>query len=800
MTDASTPTEQVPPCRRSWRLVLAIQALNAFNDNFVKMLLVTFAGAVATENDLGRSMQVYLGAIFALPYILFAPLAGWLSDRFCKQRVILAMQLLQVLIFVGFIAALGLHEANLTLALSLGIFFALATQAAIFGPAKLGVLRDLLPASELQRANSLMQMTMFIGILGGIGAGGSVFGLRLKSLGDPWQAAMLPLQIITALACLQILGAWLVRRGRGNPDLRFRISTAFEHFHHLRLTFAQPQLRAPIIGISLFWLFCSAIGSMAVIMSQERHPQDAAARALDQSLLCSLPGLGFILGAALCAIAARRQAERSVVPLSALGLVGGLLWIGLGPLQGNMAFVSMAFAGTCASAFMTPLYGIVQQQAKGDQLARVLSSMNLLDCAASIVANLLWVKGLQSQGVGAQQQILSLLPLAFIMLWAGLHLLTQPPLANLILGWLRLFYHLRARHTGQLPKRGGVLMLSNHLSYVDALLMAASSPRLLRFVMWDAIYHKPWLRWLFKLAGTVPISPTRAKEAVRSVAEALQNEQVVALFPEGQISRHGLLNGIRPGYALMARKAKAPVLPIWLDGLYGSIFSHAGNACMRRLPRRLRYPVTVHYGQAIEADQASPQALIEAWLDLAAQANAERGTSSAQRNAQALLHVEWLGPKDQVLCLAPSSSLIFQTLQEWSQLCGCRILSQADAVPEQALVLVGNHSQLAACSLQAKLRYCWEDEFSSMPANALPVLIGAESGLLQTLSLPHPQDQPRSGESQIGHRPGSPGRPMLGTLNAAGLRALMQRHDWQLDDQGLLVPRSAVQAATSPTA
>jgi acyl-[acyl-carrier-protein]-phospholipid O-acyltransferase / long-chain-fatty-acid--[acyl-carrier-protein] ligase len=132
-----------PRNRRSLTLTLLVQSLNAFNDNFVKMLLIAFAGAVAHGTDLGDSMQVYLGAIFSVPYILFAPLAGWLSDRYSKQRVIVWMQYAQVAVFGCFIAALWLHQTTLTLWLSLLAFFLLATQAAFFSPAKMGIIKEL---------------------------------------------------------------------------------------------------------------------------------------------------------------------------------------------------------------------------------------------------------------------------------------------------------------------------------------------------------------------------------------------------------------------------------------------------------------------------------------------------------------------------------------------------------------------------------------------------------------------------------------------------------------------------------
>ncbi|MDZ4288212.1 MAG: MFS transporter, partial [Prosthecobacter sp.] len=224
------------PPRSRWSLasVLLVQSLNAFNDNFVKMLIIAFAGAVAHGQDIGDSMQVYLGAIFSLPYVLFAPIAGWLSDRWSKQRVIFWMQVLQVFVFLTFIGALWLHQTQLTLYLSLVAFFLLATQAAFFSPAKMGIIKELVGTRRLGGANGMLQMTMFIGILSGMWAGGTWFGARLAATNDPWSAVWVPMLAVTILALLQIAGALTVARTPTHPEVKFERRVFWEHFTHLR--------------------------------------------------------------------------------------------------------------------------------------------------------------------------------------------------------------------------------------------------------------------------------------------------------------------------------------------------------------------------------------------------------------------------------------------------------------------------------------------------------------------------------------------------------------------------------------
>ena len=225
--------------RRSYVAMLAVQALNAFNDNFVKLLLVAFAGVVAKGTDLGTSLQLYLGAIFSIPYILFAPVAGWLSDRCSKQRVIFWMQVVQVLIFAVFLGALLVHDAQPTLLASLGCFFLLATQAAFFSPAKMGILKELVGSRRLGSASGMLQLTNFVGILAGMGLAGKWFGWRLEANGgDAWGAVWTPMVVVTIVAIVQIFGSLLIQRTPAHTDLRFHRGVWVEHFAHIKLLFS----------------------------------------------------------------------------------------------------------------------------------------------------------------------------------------------------------------------------------------------------------------------------------------------------------------------------------------------------------------------------------------------------------------------------------------------------------------------------------------------------------------------------------------------------------------------------------
>jgi acyl-[acyl-carrier-protein]-phospholipid O-acyltransferase/long-chain-fatty-acid--[acyl-carrier-protein] ligase len=395
--------------RRSLVLVLLVQALNSFNDNFVKMLLVAFAIALReTEpTTIGAHIEVYLGIIFPIPYVLLAPLAGYLSDRFSKQRVIIAMQVLQVVIFAWFAWALWLHQANVSLVLSLVGFFLLATQAAFFSPAKMGIMKELCGSRRLGSVSGWLQMTMFIGILSGIGAAGPCFK-AMNHPPDPWRTALVLVLIVTVASVFQVLGSLLVSRTPEHKEVTFRRSVLWEHFVNLKLVFVHRQITLAAIGIAYFWFASNAISTILVALSRETHPDDSGAALQMPSLLAGMLGIGVVGGSLLASVLSRKRIELGLVPVACFGMTLGVLWAALTPLGSSMIYASMLLIGGAGGLFMTPLYAYVQDLARPEQRARILSSVNLLDSLSAVVANAAFVGGLTFLGVASRTQLLIL--------------------------------------------------------------------------------------------------------------------------------------------------------------------------------------------------------------------------------------------------------------------------------------------------------------------------------------------------------------------------------------------------------
>jgi acyl-[acyl-carrier-protein]-phospholipid O-acyltransferase/long-chain-fatty-acid--[acyl-carrier-protein] ligase len=832
-----------PENQRSYWAMIAVQALNAFNDNFVKILLVAFAGVVAKGTDLGSSMQVYLGAIFSLPYVLFAPVAGWLSDRFSKTKVMFWMQVVQVAIFLLFLVVHGLHDTQMTLWLSLGCFFLLATQAAFFSPAKYGIVKELVGSRRMGSASGTLQMTNFVGILAGMGLAGWWFGHKIQPITErvkvvetlaplaqanamlehvwlgfhgavagqlhdtAWQAVSVLLVMVTAIAGLQIVGSLLIKKTPSHEALKFHNGIWTEHFSHLRLLFSYRSIKLAALGVTYFWFMSNAVGSMLVTLAHELHPTDDAAVSRELSMMPAMLGIGIMLGSVIAGLVCRKKIELGLVPLSGYILAASLFWSGIQPVS-PMIYIALIGVGMAGGAFMTPLYAFVQDRCKPSERGRILSAMNLMDCVGGIVANIILVKGMLLLKVPAWAQILVMVPLTLGAAVFITRILPRNLLVIVVNIIVRTFYRVRVHHEDRMPKDGPLLVLPNHVSYADALMLGMSSDRMVRFVMLDSLYKIKWMQWFLKLFGTVPISATKAKEAVRTVAESLKEGNAVALFPEGQLSRTGLLNQVHRGYELMARMAgdNVRVQPVFQDGLWGSIFSFEGGRFFKKVPKALPYRVNIWFGEPMDAKEATVTRLREELMALSAEAfftrrrvqNVPRlimpggsalGTEEAKKawaNASRIFDTSLLHEDDLLLLLIPDAHPLASTfrsaLPKLRKLDICTDVAEAEKkkASGRRIVAIGDAAALVACKPDL-----WDFAVVLMEATAAkegglpaaqanvdgqapknpgpwPALFDAGTGVLLTLSVPDPKMPPNEEGLQRGHYPGNFGHVLPG--------------------------------------
>lgn len=787
--------------RSSIATVLSVQALNALSDNLVKLVLISLAFTVAQGTPLGDEMQVYLGIIFSLPYILFAPLAGYFSDRFSKQKVIFWMQAAQVLVFLCFIAALWIRQPQLSLILSLVCFFMLATQAAFFGPAKMGILKELAGSRRLGMVSGWLQMSMMAAVLVGMGLGGFWFAHLLKKNGDAWNAAIIPVAVVTVFAVIQTIGALFIQVTPEHREVAYNKRLWWEHFTHLKQIFRVHSIGLSALGIMFFWFMSNAVGTILIGLSNDLYPNDSAAASETRSLMALTLGIGVVLGSLVASVVCKRRIEMGLVPIAGFVIAASLIWAWIIPQGSSFIYLAMAITGMGGGAYMVPLYAFVQDRSAPEERARVLSGVGLLNCIGAIVGNsLVWLFLYYKFPSALQLGLIGLLSIgvAFYITKLLPHSLAKIFLRSVT----RTFYKVRAFHAERTPLEGPVLMLPNHVSYADALLLGVSCERNIRFVIYDTFYEMKAIQWGLQLFGTVPISPTKAKEAIRTVASALKENQAVCLFPEGQLTRTGYVNALQKGYELMARMGgNARVQPVWIDGIWGSILSYDGGCFFKKMPKLVPYHVTVWFGELMDSRDADPVKMREAMLALSAEAFAARESLKkvpklrlpdgtvlgkdeayvAHVNALRILETSFLLTSgDAILCLLEPSHPMARTFAV--ALPALRRLDVfwrvEDIIPrdEQRVIAIGDEVALRSAKGEP-----WdlavllvEKKGLDVPAviateKDYPAMFDAQTGALLTMSVVDPVMPVGEEGLQVGRKTGSVGHLLRGiSIRAEG--------------------------------
>lgn len=822
-SDSSTLSEIDSHPRLPWKnkvsiaLVLAVAGLNAFNDNILKMMLVGLAPKVS-QGTIGQDIGSLLGGIILIPYIVLAPVAGYLSDRFSKRRVIMAMLVAQAVILAAAGLVLVSEPGQSGVAVALGIFFMLAVQSTLFSPAKFGILKEVAGSRRLGMVAGWLQMMTMLGILGGLWIGGEWFDWLYDRWGNPWKAAAYPIWVLLGISLVALVAGWRIQRVQPVGSVRFEKSMLWRHFHDLGETLKSPPLRRACFGNSAYWFVASMVGAMFVDIGIALFPDTATSGAASaSSRLTLLVGLGTAGGSIFASWVNRRGLQLGIIPLGALGMAAALLLSGWTPLGSSLFEAGMMAVGFAGGCYLVPIQAFIQDRSPPERRGRVISGVNLMDSLAGILAvsMLMGIKHLGGS-FAAQFTVLGVLMLAASVYIVKL--LPQDLLRFVVLGIVRSVYKVKAVGEDQMPREGGVLLLPNHVSYVDALVLSAASPRRVRFVIWDVLYRLWWLNPILKFLGTVPISATRAKDAVKTVASALKDGQVVCLFPEGQITRNGMVNELRKGFELMARQGGAVVQPVYMDGLYGSIFSFESGICFKKWPRKLRYPVAIHFGAPMAPREATTEVVRSAMLRLSSAAFFDRSgplsgkvSPAAWMNANRLLDVECLPPGcGTLVCAASEPEIVRETLDCITRLRPRWKLSHT--VPgSEPCTLVGTLAGLRellenpAARDSAAMMLGWATHIDELPELAaldgvLPGWMDEASGVLLAQNVPDPVMPPTEAGNQLGQRAGSAGRLLPGltcesddsgiTIGglAKGEEQKIQLDGWTLDAMGFVVP------------
>jgi 1-acyl-sn-glycerol-3-phosphate acyltransferase len=597
------------------------QFLGAFNDNLFKnalIVLLTFQAASWTA--IAPEVLTNLAAgIFILPFFLFSATAGQLADKYDKAKLARLVKLLEIVI-MG-VALLGFSTHSLPVLLT--ALFLLGLHSTLFGPVKYAILPQHLRENELVGGNALVEAGTFVAILIGTLAGGLLAG-----------AADHPTWVAYAGLVIAVLG-YLTSRGipaapAPAPDLVVSLNPLSETWRNIGFARENRTVFLSILGISWFWLY----GALFLAQFPAYAKNVLGGTETSVTLLLAIFTIGIGLGSLLCERLSAGHVEIGLVPFGSIGLTifgidlafasptllpagAPLPLLSLLGLHATWRVLFDLFAlGLFGGFFIVPLYALIQIRSAPEQRARIIAANNILNALFMVVGSLA-AAGLLGDGLS----IPALFGVAGVCNAAvAIYIYSLVPEFMLrFIAWLLIHsvYRLQQKGLENIPEEGAAVLVCNHVSFVDPLVIAAASRRPIRFVMDYRIYRTPLISFVFRHMHAIPIAPAREDAAMmeaafEEVAKALAAGELVAIFPEGKITDTGELYPFRPGVQRIVARTPAPVIPMALQGLWGSFFSRKdGPAMSKPLRRGMFSKIALSVGAPVPPEAATPEHLQE---------------------------------------------------------------------------------------------------------------------------------------------------------------------------------------------
>ena len=598
------------------------QFLGAFNDNFYKIIVTLVALDIPADG--GIQYIPLIGGLFILPFLLFSGYAGYLADIYSKRTILVAVKVFEIFAMaLGFFAFfVDRMEPMLT------VVFLMGLHSTFFSPAKYGILPEMLPEKDLSRGNGLLEMSTFMAIILGTAFGGTIYEAWKDRLG--WIGA-----ILIAIAVLGTLTSLRITRvPPSGSSKKFLISPLAEIWDGTKRLYTDRPLWLTVMGISYFW-FLGAFLQMVLPLFGKEILQLGETRI---GLLWTFAAVGIGVGSLTAGRLSGDKIELGLVPLGSVGMGAFSVLLFLSQPSFDLAAVCLVLVGFAAGFFAVPLNALLQQRSGREDKGRLIATNNVFNTIGVLLASaMLW--GLATWlHFPADQIILILGLLTFVLTLYALYLL--PDFFVRFILWVLTHTLYRIRIVGQenIPLHGPALLISSHVSFVDALLIGASIPRFIRFMLHREYYDIRWLNWLFRLMKSIPISASNRRDivhALQSARQELEQGQVVCIFAEGGISRIGHLLPFKRGFEKIVQGTDFPIIPVHLDQLWGSIFSFKEGRFFWKRPKLRPYPVTVSFGAPLPST-TTVQEVRQAVLEL------ESRAFDYRRATHGLLHARFI--------------------------------------------------------------------------------------------------------------------------------------------------------------
>ena len=580
------PASESARSERGFWALIATQFQGAYSDNILRNLLLAMVvgmGLGKEERDTFVSIVTFL---FSVPFVVFSMTGGWLADHFSKRQVTIWTKVMEIGAMTIATAGLAMHEHTLTL-VALGL---VATQAALFGPSKYGLLPELLPAKRLSWGNGIIELGTFLAIIIGTVTGAA---MAERFHGHEVYAGY----ALLGLACVGLASSLGIDRvPPAAPEKKFRLNFVGDLWQQIKMMRADQPLFLAVLGNTYFWFLGSLLFSTIIVYGPDvLHIGQTKTGYLNAAL-----AIGIGIGSMIAGLLSGNKIEYGLIPLGSIGMM--LTGIALGTTHVGLvgSAVLLATLGFWAGFFAVPVNALIQHRPAEENKGGIIAAANLLSfvgIAMSSGAYFVFTKfiHLNPRGIMLAASVITAAGTAYVLFllpeWFG----------RLILFFVtHTIYRLKVLGRDNFPEKTGALLVCNHMSFVDAALLIASTDRPIRFLIYKGIYDNRVVKPFARMMKAIPISSEqRPREMIRSLrtaSEALRHDEIVCIFAEGQITRTGQMLPFRRGLERIMKGVEVPIIPVNLDGVWGSIFSFERGRFLWKMPRRIPYPVTVSFG------------------------------------------------------------------------------------------------------------------------------------------------------------------------------------------------------------
>ncbi|MCC6931908.1 MAG: MFS transporter [Deltaproteobacteria bacterium] len=619
-------TNQTPTCSvtgRRFQSFLVSQFCEAIIDNIVKLGL-SFLILEAAAGSKDTPLLFIANAAFLAPYLLFSPYAGYLADRFAKSTIIKVIKTSGIITCLV-ICLLFREKAIIPLVFML---FWTGLDSTMFSPAKYGLLPEILKPADLSRGNGHLEMWTFLAILAG-----TIISPQLFTLGE--NSAAITGYVVFVLGVIGGVTAWFVpRTAKPQSWAHFEINPfrkLFETFNKIR---KERPLKLTFWAIVYFW-FVGMVFQLNILLLAE---QQLGLSKFATGALLSCFTIGIAIGSVFTGRVSEGKVELGLVPLGAIGLSVFFIFIGALPNYEITRFVGAFLLGFSGGMYIIPLNSFFQLHSPLAERGQYLACLNVFTFGGMFVGNgLLFV--CQKLGLTPAQVFIVV---GVLSIAATLRIVTEMPiwLARCV-NWLltHLVYRVRIVSEENIPHEGGGLIVCNHVTYTDPSILLASVDRPIRFMIYRPIYNQWYIKPAADIFGCIPLAseedPKSIVRALNTARDAVNNGELVCIFAEGALTRHGHMLPFKKGLEKIMKGVDAPIIPVYIDQMWGSIFSFRDGKIIWKMPKQIPYPITLAFGKHLPGSS-------KAWEVRYAVQELSSGLFHFRRSASHMLHFEFV--------------------------------------------------------------------------------------------------------------------------------------------------------------